>query len=114
MQECTETELQLLNIQVGSLIRFHRLNQKLSQLDLGLMIGTDGTMIGRVERALHNTSWQNLYRITTALNLDIAELFAPRSKIEIIDIIEKSMLLDKKLSSSKRDFFLKVIESLKV
>lgn len=72
MQKYSDRELVLLSLQVGCTIRLERLRRSLSQEDLGLLLGSNSTMIGRIERAETGTAWQNLMKVSQELNMNLS------------------------------------------
>lgn len=109
MQKYNDKEIDILALQIGCLIKFKRLEKNLSQEDIGLLIGSNATMIGRVERAETSPSWQNLLKIFQAIELDYESLFQLKSLEENLLIVEKCLNLEKKLTTEKQDYY----ESLK-
>lgn len=109
MQNYNDNEIDILALQIGCLIKFKRLEKNLSQEDIGLLIGSNATMIGRVERAETSPSWQNILKIFQAVGLDYELLFQLKSLEENLLIVEKCLKLEKKLTKEKKDYY----ESLK-
>lgn len=109
MQNYNDNEIDILALQIGCLIKFKRLEKNLSQEDIGLFIGSNATMIGRVERAETSPSWQNLLKIFQAVDLDYKSLFHLKSLEENLLIVEKCHDLETKLTKEKQDYY----ESLK-
>ena len=62
MQEYSNEQLDALALQIGCIVRLERLKKKLSQEDLGLLIGSNKTTIGRLERYENSTSWKILFK----------------------------------------------------
>lgn len=109
MQNYNDKEIDILALQIGCLIKFKRLEKNLSQEDIGLLIGSNATMIGRVERAENSPSWQNLLKIFQAVGLNYESPFQLKSLEENLMIVEKCLKLEKKLTKEKQDYY----ESLK-
>ena len=105
MQNYNDNEIDILALQIGCVIKFKRLEKSLSQEDIGLFIGSNATMIGRVERAETSPSWQNLLKIFQAVGLDYESLFQLRSLEENLLIVEKCLKLEKKLTKEKQDYY---------
>lgn len=105
MQNYNDYEIDILALQIGCLIKFKRLEKNLSQEDIGLFIGSNATMIGRVERAETSPSWQNLLKIFQAVGLDYESLFQLKSLEENLLIVEKCLKLEKKLTKEKQDYY---------
>jgi len=102
-------ELELLNIQIGCVLKLARLKKGISQEDLGLLIEADKTKIARLEKYAHATNWNTIYLVSQELNINFCSLFTLKSKKEIISIVEECIKLDTKLSAMK----IKYYESLK-
>lgn len=105
MQSYDDKEIDILALQIGCLIKFKRLEKNLSQEDIGLFIGSNATMIGRVERAETSPSWQNLLKIFQAVGLDDESMFQLKSLEENLLIVEKCLSLEKKLTKEKQDYY---------
>ncbi|WP_294311675.1 helix-turn-helix transcriptional regulator [uncultured Chryseobacterium sp.] len=113
MQNYNDKEIDILALQIGCLIKFKRLEKNLSQEDVGLLIGSNATMIGRVERAETSPSWQNLLKIFQAVELNNESLFQLKSLEENLSIVEKCLSLEKKLTKEKQDYYEAVKKLLK-
>ncbi|RQO40170.1 DNA-binding protein [Chryseobacterium sp. KBW03] len=113
MQSYDDKEIDILALQIGCLIKFKRLEKNLSQEDIGLFIGSNATMIGRVERAETSPSWQNLLKIFQAVGLDDESMFQLKSLEENLSIVEKCLSLEKKLTKEKQDYYEAVKKLLK-
>lgn len=109
MQKYSDRELVLLSLQVGCTIRLERLRRSLSQEDLGLLLGSNSTMIGRIERAETGTAWQNLMKVSQELNIKYESLFKLKSTEEIILMIRECLSLEKKLTAEKLNYY-KILE----
>ncbi|MEG1198968.1 MAG: helix-turn-helix transcriptional regulator [Algoriella sp.] len=105
MQNYSDKEINLLALQIGCLIKLERLKKDLSQEDIGLLIGSNATMIGRVERAETSTSWQNLLKICQAVDLNSESLFQLKSLDENLVIVENCFKLEKKLTIEKQEYY---------
>lgn len=62
-------------VKLGARIREMRLEKKMTQEDLGFMIGNSGKQIGRIERGENNVTICMLLAITKALKISLKELF---------------------------------------
>ncbi|WP_335965124.1 helix-turn-helix transcriptional regulator [Galbibacter sp. PAP.153] len=115
MEKYNVEELELLAIQIGCIIRLSRLENKLSQEELALLVGTNSTRIGRIERAEHISGWDKLLLICQQLKIDFTGLFSLKTKRELLIIIEDSFNLEERLNQDKKDYysFLKKIVSKK-
>jgi transcriptional regulator with XRE-family HTH domain len=105
MQNTNDKEIDILALQIGCLIKLKRLEKNLSQEDIGLFIGSNATMIGRVERAETSPSWQNLLKIFQAVELDCESIFQLKSLEENLLIVEKCLRLEKKITKEKHDYY---------
>ncbi|WP_026451469.1 helix-turn-helix domain-containing protein [Aequorivita capsosiphonis] len=105
MTKYSEIELNLINIQIGCVIRLARLKRNLSQHELSLIIGTNPTMVGRVERFENESSWNKIYCISQQLEINFFDLFVLKSKEELLNIVDESLSLEEKLTTVKRDYY---------
>lgn len=110
VRKYSENELELLNIQIGCVLRHVRLKKDLSQHQLSLLLGTNPTMVGRVERFENVSGWDKIYLICQQLEIDFLSLFNLKSKDEILSIVDDSIILDTRLTKEKRAYY----ESLKI
>lgn len=106
MREYTNDELDALGLQIGCIVRVERLRKRLSQEDLGLLIGSNKTTIGRLERYENATSWKILFKACQSLNIDYNELFVLQSIEFILVIIKESLNLEEKLTAAKEKFYI--------
>ena len=65
----------ILNKELGLRIRNYRKQNKISQERLAEMCGLHPTYIGQVERGEKNVTIESLYRITSALEISLSDLF---------------------------------------
>ncbi|GAA3591889.1 helix-turn-helix transcriptional regulator [Flavivirga amylovorans] len=105
MRKYGEIELHLLNIQIGCVLRLARLKKGLSQHSLSLMLGSNPTMVGRVERFENVSGWDKIYFISQQLDVDFCSLFILKSKGDLLSIVEASLKLESKLTQDKRDYY---------
>ncbi|MAO49480.1 MAG: DNA-binding protein [Pusillimonas sp.] len=105
MTKYSEIELNLVNIQIGCILRWARLKKGWSQLELSLMLGTNPTMVGRVERFENESSWNKIYIISQQLDIDFFSLFKLKTKKELLSIVEESLGLEKQLNQTKKDYY---------
>lgn len=105
MRKFSEIEIYIIGIQIGCLLRLARLQQKLSQHDLGLLVGFTSTMIGRIERFENVSSWDKILLISTQLNINHCDLFILKNRQDLISIVDQSVNLDDKLSQEKLDYY---------
>jgi transcriptional regulator with XRE-family HTH domain len=62
-------------IELGKRIRYLRIERKMTQEDLGFIIGNSGKQVGRIERGENNVTSCMLLQISKALNISMKELF---------------------------------------
>lgn len=105
MRKYNEDELKLINIQIGCLLRLARLKKGLSQHNLSLILGSNPTMVGRIERFENISSWDKLYSISQQLDIDFCDLFNLRSKDELLSIVDESFKLEDKLTVEKKEYY---------
>lgn len=105
MTKYSELELNLINIQIGCILRLARLRKGVSQLELSLILGSNPTMVGRVERFEYESSWNKIYLISQQLEIDFFSLFKLKSKNELLSIVEESLSLEQKLTQAKRKYY---------
>ncbi|WP_294205486.1 helix-turn-helix transcriptional regulator [uncultured Chryseobacterium sp.] len=105
MQEYSNEEIDALGLQIGCLVRVERLRKKISQETLGLMIGSNNTTIGRIERFENDTNWKHLFKICQALNLDFLSLFNLKSLTELLSIVKECIELEDRLTTQKERYY---------
>lgn len=106
MTKYSEIELNLINIQIGCILKLARLQSGLSQHELSLLLGSNPTMVGRVERFENESSWNKIYSISQQLDVDFFNLFILKSKKELLAIVDESLRLEAKLTTAKKDYYL--------
>ncbi|MCI9843505.1 helix-turn-helix domain-containing protein [Flavobacterium pectinovorum] len=114
MEIASEIELNLINLQIGCMLRLARLKQNLSQHSLGIKIDYSSTMIGRVERAESVSGWDKIYTISRYLRIDFNSLFVLKSLPSLISIVEDSFNLEVKLTQEKIDYYNFLKKTLKI
>ena len=114
METASEIELNLINLQIGCMLRLARLKQNFSQHSLGIKIGYSSTMIGRVERAESVSGWDKIYTISSCLRIDFKSLFVLKSLESLILIVEESFNLEVKLTQEKIDYYNFLKKSLRI
>ncbi len=67
-------------IQFGNTLRKLRLERGFTQEQLANELGVEISQISRIERGVINTSITNLYAISSALNIEVHELFVLDAK----------------------------------
>ena len=60
---------------LGNRVRELRLARKMTQEDLGFLVGNSGKQIGRIERGENNVTTCMIYQISKALEIPMSELF---------------------------------------
>lgn len=105
MRKFNEIELYIIGIQIGCILRLARLEQKLSQHDLALLLGYTSTMIGRIERFENASSWDKILLISKQLNISHCDLFILKNKQDLISIVDRSLNLDERLTQEKLDYY---------
>ena len=66
---------------LGVRIRELRVRKRLTQEDLGFMVGNSGKQVGRIERGENNVTSCMLYQISKALKIELKELFDFKTKL---------------------------------
>ncbi|MBB2950639.1 XRE family transcriptional regulator [Sphingobacterium sp. JUb56] len=105
MTHYSDIELEIINISLGVTIKLKRLENNLSQLDLGNMSNTDNTIVGRIERSEHISSWLNIYKVSQELNIEFSSLFILKKEIEILKMIDNCLVIEKRLTKEKQSFY---------
>ncbi|RAV30420.1 XRE family transcriptional regulator [Sinomicrobium soli] len=105
MRRYSEAELDLLNVQIGCVLKLARLKEDLSQFVLAERLDSNPTMIGRVERYEHASPWDKIYLISQELNIEFCDLFVLKSKEELLSIVKDSFNLEKKLTKEKERYY---------
>lgn len=73
MSQATYKNTQLKNF--GLKLKFFRIEKGFSQESLALLCGIDRSYLGAVERGEKNISLLNIYKLASALSVDIREFF---------------------------------------
>jgi len=105
MRKSSETEIYIINIQIGCILRLARLSQKLSQHTLAGKLEYNSTMIGRIERFESISGWDKILRISQYLNVDYSELFILKNRDSLLSIVDESFRLEEKLTQEKIDYY---------
>ena len=106
MQEFSNEEIDALGLQIGCKVKVERLRRGLSQGDLGLMFGSNGTTVGRIERYENSTSWTNLLKVCQLLELDFHSLFLLQPLELVVAVIKECVSLEKKLTVQKELYYI--------
>lgn len=105
MRKYSQVELELLNIQIGCVLRLARLRKGLSQHSLSLVLGSNPTMVGRVERSENVSGWDKILSISQQLDIEFCSLFILKGKDELLAIVEDSFKLEEKLTHEKGEYY---------
>ncbi|WP_159523719.1 helix-turn-helix domain-containing protein [Sunxiuqinia indica] len=105
MRKYNEVEFELLNIQIGCVLRLARLRKGLSQHNLSLLLGSNPTMVGRVERSENVSGWDKILSISQELDVDFYGLFELKGKDELLSVVDESFKLEDKLTQEKSDYY---------
>ncbi|MEC7263984.1 MAG: helix-turn-helix transcriptional regulator [Bacteroidota bacterium] len=105
MRKYSGIEIELINIQIGCVLRLARLRKGLSQLELGHQIDSNPTLIGRIERAEGKTSWEKIYMLCKQLDVNSCELLKIKNADSLISIVEEAMQFEDKLTQDKNKFY---------
>ncbi|MGQ2981861.1 XRE family transcriptional regulator [Flavobacterium sp.] len=98
-------EIKLLNLQIGCVLRLARLKKGLSQHSLSLSLGSNSTMVGRIERAENISGWDRIFLICQHLDVDFCSLFKLKSKDDLLAIVDESYKLEDKLTIEKAAYY---------
>ncbi|MDF0716990.1 helix-turn-helix transcriptional regulator [Muricauda sp. 334s03] len=105
MRKYSSIEIELINIQIGCLLRLARLRKGLSQLDLGHQIDSNSMLVGRIERGKGKSSWEKIFMLSKQMDTNFCELFELRSKDDLLLIVEEALQYENKLTKDKREFY---------
>jgi transcriptional regulator with XRE-family HTH domain len=105
MRKYSQAELELLNIQIGCVLRLARLKQNISQHDLGLRLESNSTMIGRIERFANISGWDKVFALSQELEVDFCSLFILKTKVDLLSIVEESLSYEDKLTEKKKAYY---------
>ena len=105
MRKYLSTEIELINIQIGCILRLARLRKGLSQLELGHQIDSNPTLIGRIERAEGKTSWEKIYMLCKQLDVNLCNLLEIKDRDSLLTIVEEAMQFEDKLTQDKNKFY---------
>lgn len=102
-----------LSMQVGKRIKELREARKIKQVELAEMIDMEATNLSKLEKGIHLPKEENLRKITTALNVEVKDLFDfghLKTKKELLKEIEE---IFESASTEEIRFFHKIIMSYK-
>lgn len=105
MKKYNKKDFELLSIQIGCLLRYSRLKKGWSQHELGLLLETNSTMVGRIERFENIPGWDKILAMSQALDIEFCWLFELKEKKYLLSIVEESFKLEDKLTQDKRDYY---------
>lgn len=113
MNENPKDLLELLNIQIGCIIKINRLRKGISQHDLSLVLDFNPTAIGRIERAEVISGWDRIYILSQELRIPFSDLFVLLSESDLLLIVEEIISLEQKLNEEKKEFYRTLISKIK-
>lgn len=105
MMNYEEIEIQLLNIQIGCILRLARLRKGESQHSLSISLDNSSTMVGRIERAEHENSWAKIFALSKRLDVNFKQLFELKSEDELLSIVVESQNFEVKLNAEKLRYY---------
>ena len=105
MNDGENIEIQLLNIQIGCILRLSRLRIGKSQHDISIVLGTNSTLIGRIERAENMSSWEKIYSMSKSLNTNFCNLFELMDEEALLAVIDESLAYEVKLTNDKLRYY---------
>lgn len=105
MRNYSNNILELLNIQIGCIIKVNRIRKNISQHDLSLILDLNPTAIGRIERAEVISGWDRIFVICKELDINFASLFTLSSRQELLKIVEEIYQNDHKLNHEKKQYY---------
>lgn len=108
-----EKEIEILKIQIGCVLRLARLRRNLSQHQLSLLVDTNSTTIGRIERNEIICGWDKLYLLSHKLDVEFSNLLDLKSERELLSIVKESLELDSKLTKDKKSFYASLKRTIK-
>ncbi|MBU2903482.1 helix-turn-helix domain-containing protein [Arenibacter algicola] len=114
MNENPKDLLELLNIQIGCVIKINRLRQGISQHDLSLVLDFNPTAIGRIERAEVISGWDRIYILSQELRIPFSDLFVLLSESDLLLIVDEIISLEQKLNDEKKEFYRTLISKIKI
>jgi len=76
----SQNDLNSLLVQIGERIKSLRKNEKISQLDLGNIVGRSANQIGRIERAEGNPTIETLHKIAKHYKVAISYFIDEKEK----------------------------------
>ncbi|MBE5845014.1 MAG: helix-turn-helix transcriptional regulator [Butyrivibrio sp.] len=94
--------------EVGSRIRYHRKERKLSQEELAERSGLHPSYIGQLERGIKKPTIDSLYKITKGMDMSISDFL---KDLEIVDkdsenfAVKSYLLIEQEQASDQRHLF---------
>tara|TARA_R110000744_G_scaffold356831_1_gene463603 strand:+ start:443 stop:814 length:372 start_codon:yes stop_codon:yes gene_type:complete len=113
MNEHPKDLLELLNIQIGCIIKINRLRKGISQHDLSLVLDLNPTAIGRIERAEVTSGWDRVFILSRELNIPFSDLFELLPENDLLLIVDELLSLEQKLNEEKKEFYRTLISKIK-
>tara|TARA_R110002033_G_scaffold131555_1_gene171651 strand:- start:419 stop:790 length:372 start_codon:yes stop_codon:yes gene_type:complete len=113
MNENPKDLLELLNIQIGCIIKINRLRKRISQHELSLALELNPTAIGRIERAEVTSGWDRIYVLCQELKIPLSDLFVLLPEKDLLLIVDEILSLEQKLNDEKKEFYQTLISKIK-
>lgn len=113
MNEYPKDLLELLNIQIGCIVKINRLRKGISQHELSVVLELNPTAIGRIERAEVTSGWDRIYILCHELNIPFSNLFDLLPEKDLLLIVDEILSLDQKLNDEKKEFYQTLISKIK-
>ncbi len=113
MDKSPQIKIELINIQLGCMLKVARLKKNLSQHDLALTLDTNPTAIGRIERAEVISGWDKIFKLAEELQIDFAMLFSLQPENYLLGLIEEIIHLEEKLTSEKEKYYSNLKQEVK-
>tara|TARA_R110000822_G_scaffold44229_4_gene118876 strand:- start:6018 stop:6389 length:372 start_codon:yes stop_codon:yes gene_type:complete len=113
MNENPKDLLDLLNIQIGCILKVNRLRRGISQHELSLILELNPTAIGRIERAEVTSGWDRIYILSKELRIPFSDLFELLPEKDLLLIVDELYSLEQKLNDEKKEFYRTLISKIK-
>lgn len=97
---------------IGQLIKKYRKEKKLSQVELGVLLGVSGSMIGQYENNLRKPKYENLQKIAIALEVPMEALFGDQAELDTIEMRAPNSYWAEYPDNSNRWKLLKAFDTL--
>ncbi len=113
MKEYPKEYLELLNMQIGCVIKINRLKKDISQHDLSVILETNPTAIGRIERAEVISGWDKIFILSQELNIAFSDLFELFPEKKLLLIVDEIYGFEKKMNEEKKAYYQKLKADIK-